>query len=169
MEQEQWKEICGYEGLYWISSFGAVKSKRKTLSICEIKNGYSVVSLCNSGKQKTVYVHHLVAEHFISKRPQGLTINHMDKIKKNNSMDNLEYVSTRENCSHGSAREKTGVFKEIRRHKKKNGETSEYIYYQPRAFIDGKRYYVGNFKCKDKAHKAYKDFLSKIGIKNKYA
>ena len=51
--EEEFKEIIGYEGLYWVSNLGNVKSKRKQLKICLNVYGYPVVNLSKEGKMKT--------------------------------------------------------------------------------------------------------------------
>ena len=63
--KEIFKEIIGYEGLYWISNLGNVKNKRKILKPAINKDGYYCVNLSKKGKLKTYTVHRLVAIHFI--------------------------------------------------------------------------------------------------------
>ncbi len=65
--------------------------------------GYEQVGLSDSrGKSRRAYVHHLVAEAFLGCR-EGWIINHKDGNKHNNRLDNLEYVSSRQNCLHAIA------------------------------------------------------------------
>ena len=50
---EQWKEIEGYEGLYWVSSEGRVKNKNNLIIKSQISNtGYNRVGLFKNGKQR---------------------------------------------------------------------------------------------------------------------
>ena len=72
MEEEIWKPIKDYEGLYEVSNLGRVKSlnyrgtgKEKILKNSECNNGYLLIGLVKNGKLKTFYVHRLVAEAFI--------------------------------------------------------------------------------------------------------
>ena len=58
------------------------------------KRGYCAVTL----KNKTYKVHRLVAEAWLGKCPKGLEVDHIDRNKLNNSIDNLRYVTKSENC-----------------------------------------------------------------------
>lgn len=109
MEEEIWKDIEDYEGLYKVSNMGRVKSlnyrrtgKEGILKARDNGNGYLYVFLCKEGIKKTYYVHRLVATAFIE-NPEGYTeVNHIDENKENNCMDNLEWVTCKENINHGT-------------------------------------------------------------------
>ena len=96
------KYITGYEGLYKVSSDGNIWSEytRKFLSAGLSNNGYLVVSLSKKGISKTFKVHRLVAEAFLPEYAEGLVVNHIDGNKQNNSVDNLEFVTQKENVGH---------------------------------------------------------------------
>ena len=109
---EIWKNIAGYEGLYEVSSFGRVRSlrfgKTKILKPGKNKKGYLRVSLCKNGKQKTFFVHRLVAQAFLE-NPQNLPqINHKDENKQNNRLENLEWCSCDYNNNYGTRNERAG-------------------------------------------------------------
>lgn len=71
------------------------------LTLQEDINGYLFASISQPGStHKSVRVHHLVAEVFLGKRPEGYVINHKDGNKKNNVLSNLEYVSQQDNIKH---------------------------------------------------------------------
>lgn len=53
-----------------------------------------------NGKQRHFYVHRLLAEHYLPYRP-GMQVNHIDGDRSNNNINNLEYVSLKENVLHG--------------------------------------------------------------------
>ena len=89
---------------YEISDTGLVRriDTKQTLSGC-ITSGYRSVKLTfNNSKQKRFYVHRLVAEHFINNPdPKNKTfVNHKDGNKLNNCVENLEWMSPRENNLH---------------------------------------------------------------------
>ena len=107
---EIWKDIKDYEGLYQVSNLGRVKSldrivkdttkdRTQTLKGREIKttdngNGYKLVCLTKNSIRKNKYVHRLVAETFIPNPDNLKEVNHKDLNKNNNSVCNLEWVSS---------------------------------------------------------------------------
>ena len=106
---EIWKDIKNYEGFYQVSSFGNVKSfkaqkntKFKILHKVLNIHGYYQVALCdNKTVKKTFKIHQLVAVAFLNHIPCGmkLVINHINLNKLDNRVENLEIVTTRENCN----------------------------------------------------------------------
>lgn len=100
-----WKEIKGYENSYWINNFGYIKriysnGSEKVLKQQLNKGGYLYVCLCKNGTKKFVRVHKLVAETFIKNDSKNKEINHINGIKTDNRVENLEYVSRSENLLH---------------------------------------------------------------------
>lgn len=109
-----WKDVKGYEGLYQVSDDGQVKSvgrykpnHSKMQYVAEsIKaqrinpGGYFVVDLYKGNKQKTIGVHILVAEAFIDNPNCKETVNHIDGIKTNNHVSNLEWATPKEQNVH---------------------------------------------------------------------
>lgn len=124
--QEVYKPIKGYEGLYEVSNLGNVKSLSKIrgraftaerLLKPRIVNGYVMVTLCKESKRFNASVHRLIAEAFIPNPENKETINHIDGNKQNNSIDNLEWATQRENNLHAY---RTGLHDP-----KKNGRTGK--------------------------------------------
>lgn len=104
--QEIWKDIQGYEGYYQVSNLGRVKSLRSNtiLKINDIKGGYSQVGLSINGKQKTKRIHRLVATAFLDNEFNLTQINHKDKNRHNNRVDNLEWCDYKYNIQYSRAR-----------------------------------------------------------------
>jgi predicted XRE-type DNA-binding protein len=107
---EIWKPIKGFEGRYEVSNLGRVKSLdmevfngrayyNKTGRILKVsKSGnYQVVSL---GKSTRRLVHRIVAETFLENPHDKKTVNHKDGNKDNNKVDNLEWLTQKENNLH---------------------------------------------------------------------
>lgn len=104
---EVWRDVIGYEGLDQVSNFGNVKSlgnefsrKERILKPLVQSKGYINIVLQKDGKRKMVLMHRLVAEYFISNPDNKLQINHINGIKIDNRVENLEWVSHRENLDH---------------------------------------------------------------------
>lgn len=107
--QEIWKDIKDYEGLYQISNFGNVKSfprkgthKNKERILKQYKNhkGYFYTVLTKNSKGKQFFIHRLIAIHFIENPLNKPQVNHINGIKTDNSIKNLEWVSGMENMQH---------------------------------------------------------------------
>ena len=106
--EEEFKEIIGYEGWYWVSNLGNVKSKFIQLKPCINKDGYYVVNLCKENHMKTFNVHRLVALHFIDNPHNLPQVNHKDECKTNNCVTNLEWCTQQQNHDYGTRNERTG-------------------------------------------------------------
>ena len=103
--QENWKDIFGYDGMYQVSDLGRVRSRKsgewKVLRPGKDKGGYLIVGLCKDGKQKSFFVHRLVAQAFIENDNIFNTeINHIDECKQNNKVSNLEYCDRQYNMTY---------------------------------------------------------------------
>jgi len=99
--EEQFKQIKGYNN-YLISELGRVfnlKFKR-FLKPGKDKDGYFLVDLYKNGVGKTHKVHRLVTLAFIPNPENKPTINHIDGVKTNNFVDNLEWATNKENTQH---------------------------------------------------------------------
>lgn len=114
-----WKEIPGFDGLYFANENGQIKSadrqrkivsngkqffytrKGKILNPCLNNNGYYCVSISDKNQKERVYVvHRLVAKTFLENPENKPQINHKDGNKLNNSVENLEWVTAKENIDH---------------------------------------------------------------------
>jgi DNA-directed RNA polymerase II subunit RPB2 len=98
MPDTTWKIINNYDN-YSISNKGEVKNNttRRILKYY-IRNGYNSVTLSKDNCKKTFNIHNLVAEHFLKKPTnKGYVVNHIDEDKLNNNLDNLEYITYRDN------------------------------------------------------------------------
>lgn len=98
--EEVWKDIPGYEGLYQVSNLGRVYSIRNNMirKLSLDKHGYQVVSLKINGKVKLSKVHRLVLYAFIGESEKQ--VNHLDAVRTNNKIENLEYCTGSENMRH---------------------------------------------------------------------
>lgn len=112
---EIWKDVVGYEGEYQVSSSGRVRSLDRyvksargkrlvrgiTMQLMKHPHGYRSVSLRGVNR---VLVHRLVAEAFIGAPPRGCTdVNHINGVKHDNRVQNIEYCTRRQNVRHAMA------------------------------------------------------------------
>lgn len=112
IESEAFRPIRGYEGFYEISSTGKVWSvprvassgrfvRGRFLKVQQSRLGYLRVTLCKDGGSKIFLVHRLVAEAFIGPPPEiDSQVNHIDGNKENNTPENLEWCTAKENIDH---------------------------------------------------------------------
>lgn len=111
---EEWKDIDGYEDLYEVSSFGNVRGKKRgcILKGCKSTQGYLVLNLCKKGKSITNRIHRLVAGAFLEKDKDTFVVNHLNGIKTDNRVSNLEWCSQSSNIKHSydTGLSKKGVY-----------------------------------------------------------
>jgi len=121
MQTEIWKPINGYNGYYEVSNLGRVRSvtrkiertspnditkKRlftytgKLVPFWLTKKGYCRLTICINGICKKHQVHRLVADAFIPNNENKAQVNHINCIKTDNRVENLEWVSNYENYLH---------------------------------------------------------------------
>lgn len=128
LENEEWRDVVGFEGCYVVSSLGRIATvshvvnytsnyngiqiHRKFNVKSQIrkpyydKKGYVVTTLRDGKNVKLLKVHRLVALAFIP-NPQRLPeVNHKDEDKTNNRVDNLEWCTCKYNCNYGTRNNK---------------------------------------------------------------
>lgn len=105
----EWRPVVGFEGLYEVSSEGHVRrvgpTKGARVGRCLNpthggRGPYYFVTLRRNGRSHSPVVHRLVAAAFIGPCPDGHEVNHKDGTKRNNRVENLEYVTRSQNTKH---------------------------------------------------------------------
>lgn len=118
LKNEIWKDIDGFEGIYQVSTTGRVKHLNyrgrnvdKFLTPQRQRNGYFTVVLYNGGIYKTVSIHRLVAQAFITNDdPINKTqVNHINEDKSDNRAENLNWMTPKENSNWGTHKQRVGL------------------------------------------------------------
>jgi len=103
---ETWVEV--FNGFYEVSNMGNIRRARPGIStfvgrpVTPMASGagYKQVQLSDGVSSKRMYVHAIVMTAFVGPREKGMVVNHKDLDKGNNRLDNLEYVTQKQNCAH---------------------------------------------------------------------
>jgi hypothetical protein len=113
MEQETWANVANWEG-YQVSTLGNVRSfkngrhglrdRPKVLKQTLSNRGYLMVFLKEPDKRLTVCVHRLVAEAFIPREEGRNQVDHVDRVRTNNTVSNLRWATHAENMQNVAGR-----------------------------------------------------------------
>jgi len=149
---EQWKDISEYKGIYQVSSLGSIRNVT-TGTILKPKldrQGYDRPNLYKETIPKSFFMHRLVMAAF--EGVSDMPVNHKDLDKLNNSFDNLEYVTPRENSIHLSQSKGrlTGSIK------------SRVGRYEARIKIKGKLKALGTYDTREEASNRYFEEVEKL-------
>ncbi len=165
LEGEVWKEIPNYEGVYSVSNLGRIKSLERDvnyldrftrkkyamiLSTNQDNNGYVLCRLMNRNIGKTFRVHRVVALAFIGE--SNLFIDHINEIKWDNRLVNIEYVNYRENCHR---------YQKNRPKKEPIGVSKVDLKYRSAIFYN-RKYNLGTFETIEDAKNAYDKALGDL-------
>lgn len=152
--QESWRIIEDTQGRYEVSNRGRIRSTNRTIvykdgrvfhykqkirKLYEDKDGYLMCGIRNKGKREVIKVHRAVAAAFIENPEYKKEVNHINGVKTDNRVDNLEWVTSSENKVHAC---KLGLSDPAKNVRSKRG-TEHYLCKVLIAYKDGvevKRY-----------------------------
>lgn len=109
--KEEWKDCVGYEGLYMVSNLGNVFSLKtdKIMNPCLNNDGYRQTVFRKNKIPHTVRVGRLVAQAFIPNPLNLPEVNHINYKRNDDRLENLEWVTRKENVDHSRGYDKSGV------------------------------------------------------------
>jgi 5-methylcytosine-specific restriction endonuclease McrA len=150
MNNEVWKRIAGYQGFYEASSLGRIRSnnrlsKNRIMTQYLKGNGYLQVALQNGSKTTYCLVSRLIFETFNGKT--ALQIDHINEVKTDNRLENLQALSCSDNNIKSKRHNKTSKYPGV--HKCKSGK------WRAQMTKQGKKIGLGYFVDEDDAYKAY--------------
>ena len=146
-------EIIDYPN-YLIYENGKVYNKKYNRFLKpSLRNGYLSVSLYKDCKEKKMALHRLIALYYIPNPENKECVDHIDRITTNNNIENLRWVTHRENnCN------RTDQNKYI-------GATKHGNKYQARIGVNGKEIYIGTYKTEEEAGEAYVEYRNNLIFK----
>lgn len=178
---EQWKDIPDYNGYYQISNLGRIKytgkmytdslgrntPKKARIRIQTLTNtGYLFMILRKNNKNVSVRIHRTVAQVFIPNYENKCCVNHINTIKTDNTLHNLEWCTIRENSKHWIENDSSQSSNYI-------GVTRNKNKWAANISIEGKVFNLGKHFSEEVAYEKYQKALSewedfKIKPKDKY-
>jgi hypothetical protein len=101
--EERWLVLLGWEDQYLISSHGRVmrRGSQRILRPMRTRVGYLRVRLSHGSRRRVASIHRLMLESFTGPHPH-LQVNHIDGVKTNNHLDNIEWSTQAENMAHAA-------------------------------------------------------------------
>lgn len=107
----EYKAVVGYEGLYWVSELGSIKSPKGVKKPAVTNKGYLIVELYKNNVRRKMLVHRLVAQAFVPNPNSYPNVCHKDDNPQNNTANNLFWGTQRMNVldmvSKGRSRNKS--------------------------------------------------------------
>lgn len=166
---EVWKKVKGFEN-YEVSNLGNVKSlsreinqgfriitsKERILKAGVNSDGYYSVVLYSDGKSKSFKVHRLVAMSFIKCDNDILVVDHINNIKTDNRVENLQFITQRLNSSKDK-KTKSSKYTGVSWNKEKNK-------WKSCIRINGKITFLGYFKDELEASNSYQNKLKELNL-----
>jgi hypothetical protein len=127
-QQEEWRPVVGWEGLYEVSSLGRFATvardvpcrnggrrhvRHRILKTQINQDGYYTITFCRYRKWSCLLTHRLVVEAFIGPIPADRVVNHLDACKTNNNLENLEICTIQWNAQHSRRVSKTNIGSDV--------------------------------------------------------
>jgi len=114
-----------------------------------LSRGYHVISISLKKNKKAYYhVHNVIALCYLGEKPQGYQTDHINSIKTDNRVENLQYITPQQNCQ----KRKTMNGRNV-----KGYSLTKYGKYKASIKVDKKNFYLGSYDTEEEARQAYLD------------
>lgn len=156
--EEIWKPIPGFEGFYEVSNLGRFQSLRSNSAFRESPralklklhhDGYLRVRLSKENKKYTPIAHRIVASVFIHNSESKPHVNHINSVRIDNRVENLEWVTPKENIQHAIKQGRFKFMTENLLKNRKNRKTAMYSVCHPSKTAVGAKNLCGACYMKD--------------------
>lgn len=171
MQEEIWKDIPNYEGLYQVSNLGSVKSlakiklnngkhpfttQDKILKPSVIRYNYLSIGLVKNNSKKCFKIHQLVAMAFLNHTPCGYkkVVDHINDNPSDNRVENLQIITQREN-TYKTQGKYSSMYKGV-------SFCKQTLQWKAQIVINNKNYNLGRFKTEQEASSVYQNKLKEI-------
>jgi hypothetical protein len=153
MELENFQDIIDFPN-YKINENGDIYSKKRNrLMKKKIFNGYSRIGLRRDNKSYTKSIHRLLGIQYLPNPDNLPCIDHINRIRLDNNLNNLRWVSYSTNSKNKSSKKNsTSIYVGVR--KTKNIKKP----YRAETTYQHKKYSIGYYKTEEEAYEAYKKF-----------
>jgi len=138
---EEWRQVAGFDK-YEVSNMGNIRSNRGMLKPGKDRYGYRQINLYNDCKRVTRKLYRLVLEAFNPNTEDKPQVDHINRIRDDDRLENLRWATARENVR--NSKDFTEEMNGISRSEKNNT-------YVVRLNIDGHEKYFGSRKTLEEA------------------
>ncbi len=150
---EEWKQITDYPN-YSVSNLGNVRNDKYNRNLKPVlyKCGYYYVGFRKNGKTKFIRIHRLVGQCFLENIDNKPFVDHVDRNKLNNNVNNLRWATRGENERNKPKKQNTkSKYKGV--YQIKNNRWNSSIK------LNGKTTHIGNFDTEEEAGLAYNQYI----------